>query len=52
MGWGERLILDQLSLQVQPGERLMVVGPSGSGKSTILRLMAGLLLPTSGVVKL
>lgn len=52
MGWGENLILDQLSLLVQPGERLMVVGPSGSGKSTILRLMAGLLLPTSGVVKL
>jgi phospholipid/cholesterol/gamma-HCH transport system ATP-binding protein len=51
MGWGERLILDGVALQVAPGERLVVVGPSGSGKSTILRLMAGLLLPTSGVVK-
>jgi phospholipid/cholesterol/gamma-HCH transport system ATP-binding protein len=51
MGWGERLILDQVTLQVQPGERLVVVGPSGSGKSTILRLMAGLLLPSAGLVK-
>jgi phospholipid/cholesterol/gamma-HCH transport system ATP-binding protein len=51
MGWGERSILDQVALRVLPGERLVVVGPSGSGKSTILRLMAGLLLPTAGVVK-
>ncbi|MFM7266030.1 MAG: ABC transporter ATP-binding protein [Cyanobium sp.] len=51
MAWGERLILDQVALEVRPGERLVVVGPSGSGKSTILRLMAGLLLPTAGVVK-
>ena len=51
MGWGERLILDHASLQVFPGERLVVVGPSGSGKSTVLRLMAGLLLPTAGEVR-
>lgn len=51
MGWGERLILDQVALRVRAGERLVVVGPSGSGKSTILRLMAGLLLPSAGVVK-
>jgi phospholipid/cholesterol/gamma-HCH transport system ATP-binding protein len=51
MAWGERLILDRVALEVRPGERLVVVGPSGSGKSTILRLMAGLLLPTAGVVK-
>jgi phospholipid/cholesterol/gamma-HCH transport system ATP-binding protein len=52
MAWGERLVLDQVALRVQAGERLVVVGPSGSGKSTILRLMAGLLLPSRGVVKL
>lgn len=51
MAWGERLILDRVALEVQAGERLVVVGPSGSGKSTILRLMAGLLLPSAGVVK-
>lgn len=52
MRWGERLVLDQLHLQVEAGERLVVVGPSGSGKSTILRLLAGLLLPSSGSVRL
>jgi phospholipid/cholesterol/gamma-HCH transport system ATP-binding protein len=52
MRWGERLVLDQLNLRVQTGERLVVVGPSGSGKSTILRLLAGLLLPSSGSVRL
>jgi phospholipid/cholesterol/gamma-HCH transport system ATP-binding protein len=51
MAWGDRLILDRAAMQVLPGERLVVVGPSGSGKSTVLRLMAGLLLPTAGVVK-
>ncbi|MEB3260323.1 MAG: ATP-binding cassette domain-containing protein [Cyanobacteriota bacterium] len=50
MAWGERMILDRVALEVAPGERLVVVGPSGSGKSTILRLMAGLLLPSAGVV--
>ena len=52
MRWGERLVLDQLHLRVEAGERLVVVGPSGSGKSTILRLLAGLLLPSSGGVRL
>ena len=46
MRWGPKPVLDQVDLVIHPGERLVVVGPSGSGKSTILRLMAGLLLPT------
>lgn len=40
--------LDHLSLDVQPGEFVCVVGASGSGKSTLLRLLAGLLTPTEG----
>ncbi|SJM47686.1 ABC-type nitrate/sulfonate/bicarbonate transport system, ATPase component [Actinomycetales bacterium JB111] len=40
--------LDRLSVDVQPGEFVCVVGASGSGKSTLLRLLAGLLEPTEG----
>ena len=46
--FGEHRVLNQVNLTVQPGERLVVVGPSGAGKSSILRLLAGLQLPTSG----
>ena len=43
-------VLDQLSLQITPGERIGVVGRNGSGKSTLLRCLAGALAPTSGAV--
>jgi NitT/TauT family transport system ATP-binding protein len=43
-------VLDGISLEVRDGEMLALLGQSGSGKSTILRLMAGLTRPTSGVV--
>jgi phospholipid/cholesterol/gamma-HCH transport system ATP-binding protein len=46
----EKKILDQVSLQVNPQERLVIMGQSGSGKSTILRLVLGVLLPDSGSV--
>jgi putative ABC transport system ATP-binding protein len=41
-----------LSLTVQQGERVAVMGPSGSGKSTLLNLICGLDQPTSGSIKL
>ena len=53
MRWGTaRAVLDQVDLTLRQGERLVVVGPSGSGKSTILRLLAGLLLPSAGQLRI
>ncbi len=52
MQWGLKPVLDQVNLCMQVGERLAVVGPSGAGKSTVLRLLAGLELPTAGELRL
>ncbi|GGU06462.1 ABC-F family ATP-binding cassette domain-containing protein [Streptomyces lateritius] len=47
---GERMLLDQVSLTVRPGERIGIVGENGAGKSTLLRLFAGLDAPDEGEV--
>jgi NitT/TauT family transport system ATP-binding protein len=44
--------LDRVSLQIGQGEFLSIVGPSGCGKSTLMLITAGLLPPTSGVVRI
>ena len=48
ISWEHINVLNKLNLKVNKGERLAIVGPSGSGKSTILKILAGLILPTSG----
>lgn len=48
---GRDLVAD-VSLRLRPGEMLGVIGPNGSGKSTLLSMMAGLLSPTRGEIRL
>ena len=48
--YGRQLILDDLSLDVAPGERVALVGANGAGKSTVIALLAGLYEPTTGDV--
>ncbi|HWW61832.1 MAG TPA: ABC transporter ATP-binding protein [Thermoanaerobaculia bacterium] len=47
---GRLLIVDRADCQVFEGELLVILGPSGGGKSTVLRMFAGLQMPTSGTV--
>ncbi|MGQ4273648.1 heme ABC exporter ATP-binding protein CcmA [Terrihabitans sp. B22-R8] len=49
---GERLVLDEVSLKVEPGEALVVTGPNGAGKSTLLRALAHLLPLDKGRIEL
>lgn len=46
--FGQKPVLQNLSLTLKAGQRLGVLGPSGEGKSTLLRLVAGLIKPDSG----
>jgi len=48
--YGEVVALNDLSLEINPGETVAVLGPSGCGKSTALRLAAGLEAPDTGEV--
>ena len=48
--FGEKIVLDGVSLAALPQERLVIIGQSGMGKTTILRLLLGILSPTEGSV--
>lgn len=50
--YGDRVILDDVTLSFLPGAKIGVVGPNGMGKSTLLRIMAGLDTVSNGEAKL
>ncbi|WP_018298083.1 ABC transporter ATP-binding protein [Corynebacterium lubricantis] len=48
--FGDNTVLSGITLSINPGETVAVMGPSGSGKSTLLHCMSGVLVPTHGKV--
>jgi ABC-2 type transport system ATP-binding protein len=48
--FGGRLAVDHVSFEVAPGEVFALLGPNGAGKTTIMRMLAGLIAPSSGSV--
>ena len=49
-GFGDRLLIDDLSFKVPPGAIVVVIGPNGAGKTTLVRLITGREAPDSGEV--
>jgi len=49
--FGERTVLDAVSLEIRPGETLALLGANGAGKTTFIRLVTGFLLPSAGSVR-
>ncbi|MEY4025348.1 MAG: hypothetical protein RL438_861 [Actinomycetota bacterium] len=52
VGYGKRPVVDNISLNLQPGELLVLIGTNGSGKSTLLKTLAGLIHPMHGELSL
>ena len=48
--YGSVVALDNISLQIEEGKRIALLGANGSGKSTLLRMLDGLCFPDSGIV--
>jgi ATP-binding cassette, subfamily B, bacterial CvaB/MchF/RaxB len=51
-GAADQLVLQDINLDVKPGEFVAITGPSGGGKTTLLKLLVGLHRPTSGTIEL
>ena len=52
IGTSEVRAVDNVNLKVQPGEFIIIMGRSGSGKSTLLGMLAGLIRPTAGTIRI
>ncbi len=51
LGYGGRVLLDAADLSVERGDRMSLIGRNGCGKTTLLKIMAGILRPDSGLVE-
>ena len=51
ISFGEKQVLKDFDLTVEPGQRIALMGPSGCGKTTVLRILLGLLNPQKGTVE-
>lgn len=51
LNFGDKQVLRNVSLQVHPQERVVIMGLSGAGKTSILRLMLGILRPSAGAIR-
>ena len=51
VAFGERVIIEDLSMRIMRGDRIGLVGPNGIGKSTLIRALLGEIAPTSGSVR-
>src|SRR3954453_9244355 len=50
--YGTKLAVDRLSLTIPTGELFAFLGPNGAGKTTTIKMLCGLLFPTSGTVRI
>jgi len=48
VGYSKRPVVEGVTLEMQPGELLVLIGTNGSGKSTLLKTLAGLIQPVHG----
>lgn len=50
-GYDERVAVDDVTFSLEPGELVGYIGPNGAGKSTTIKMLTGILVPTSGEVR-
>ncbi|MDX9692261.1 MAG: metal ABC transporter ATP-binding protein, partial [Acholeplasmataceae bacterium] len=52
VSFGKFNVLNQINFEIKPGDFMHIVGPNGSGKTTLVKLLVGLLKPTSGTINI
>jgi ATP-binding cassette subfamily F protein 3 len=52
IGYGDKIVINQTSLSISPGDRIGLLGPNGAGKSSLIKVLASEMLPLKGKVQL